>query len=135
MATRNSLILETLQRNEVQRNILQHHLNRRKRKIGVLTKSNHRPAALNLPGRQAMPIGGASHQQFGLDEDDGREYAIKANNASGRIRSRQRIVLFEDGFKGREASFRLPIESGEIQEQGCAISDRFLIRPRSRWEW
>src|ERR1700677_2496922 len=49
VATRNRLILEALQRKEVQRSILQTHLNRRKRKIGVLTRLNHQPAALTAP--------------------------------------------------------------------------------------
>src|ERR1700733_12945833 len=49
VATRNRLILETLQRNEVQRNILQNHRNRRNRKMGVLTYVNQWPAALTSP--------------------------------------------------------------------------------------
>src|SRR5258708_39947596 len=49
VATRNRLILEALQRKEVQRNILQNHLKRRKRKTGVLTTMNHQPAVLTAP--------------------------------------------------------------------------------------
>src|SRR5271163_66560 len=49
VATRNKLIFETRQRNNVQRNILQIHRNRRKRKIGVLTILNHQPARVNAP--------------------------------------------------------------------------------------
>src|SRR5271155_5592958 len=49
VATRNRLILETFQRKEVQRNILQNHRKSRNRKIGVLTRLNHHPAALIAP--------------------------------------------------------------------------------------
>src|SRR5258708_28162072 len=49
VATRKRLILEALQRKEVQRNILHSHRNKRKRNTGVLTTMNHQPDALTEP--------------------------------------------------------------------------------------
>src|SRR5260370_32469325 len=49
VATRYRLSLETRHRKEVQRNSLHSHLNKRKRKKGLLTKLNHQPAALTSP--------------------------------------------------------------------------------------
>ncbi len=94
VATRNKLILETLQSSEVQRNILQTHLNKRNRKTGVQTRLNHQPAGLNAPDGRLCQLEMPVISNSVLTKKIEGNSEATANNASGRTRSRQRVVLF-----------------------------------------
>src|SRR5262249_36534275 len=94
VATRYRLILETRHRNEVARNSRQSHLNKRKRKNGVLTRLNHQPARLISPDPTPVvcQLETPLISNSVLKVIDGKN-AATINTASGRIRSLKRVVL------------------------------------------
>src|SRR5271163_2217045 len=146
VATRYNLILETLHRKEVQRSILQIHLNRRKRKTGVLTRLNHQPAALTAPVFRVCQLELPLISNSVLTIKREGINAMRANTVSGRTLSRQRAVRSntfpKDGSTSpltnsvlRNSSTRLrhrrSIFDSERIRIGTAIKRRTLIA-RSR---
>src|SRR5277367_2238630 len=91
VATRNKLIFETRQRNEVQRNILQIHRNSRKRKIGVLTILNHQPARVNAPAVVVCQFEVPLISSSAFPSKMGA-YARTIMTTSGSTRSRRRVI-------------------------------------------
>src|ERR1700677_4430778 len=87
VATRNRWILEALHRKEVQRNILQVHLNRRKRKMGVLTRLNHQPAALKAPESRVCQLEIPPISNSVLTMKTEGKNAMKASKTSGKTLS------------------------------------------------
>src|SRR5271167_1318524 len=99
VATRNSFSLETLQSNDVQRNILQNHRNNKNRKIGVQTRLNHHPAALRPPDSVECQFEVPLISNSVLKKKIEGRNAATASNASGRMLSRHRTVLSSTASK------------------------------------